>query len=46
MLKANIGLGNLKIMLPMISGSEEVDESLKLLEQAYFELSEQHPERY
>jgi len=28
MLKANIGLGNLKIMLPMISGSEEVDESL------------------
>jgi phosphotransferase system enzyme I (PtsP) len=45
MLKANIGLGNLKIMLPMISGSEEVDESLKLLEQAYFELSEQYPEQ-
>ncbi|MCF7498500.1 MULTISPECIES: phosphoenolpyruvate--protein phosphotransferase [unclassified Pseudoalteromonas] len=45
MLKANIGLGNLKIMLPMISGTEEVEESLKLLEQAYFELEEQFPEQ-
>ena len=43
--KANIGLGNLKIMLPMISGTEEVDESLALFEQAYFELSEKYPEQ-
>jgi phosphotransferase system enzyme I (PtsP) len=43
MLKANMGLGNLKIMLPMISGTEEVDESLALFEQAYFELSEKYP---
>ncbi|MEI8642015.1 hypothetical protein P4S68_16720 [Pseudoalteromonas sp. Hal099] len=34
MLKANMGLGNLKIMLPMISGTEEVDEALALFEQA------------
>ncbi|WP_350587388.1 putative PEP-binding protein, partial [Pseudoalteromonas sp. 3-MNA-CIBAN-0064] len=40
-----IGLGNLKIMLPMISGTEEVDESLALFEQAYFELSEKYPEQ-
>lgn len=32
MLKVNIGLGNLKIMLLMISGLEEVDELLKLFE--------------
>ncbi len=45
MLKANMGLGNLKIMLPMISGTEEVDEALALFEQAYFELAEKHPEQ-
>ncbi|MBB1292677.1 MAG: phosphotransferase system enzyme I (PtsP) [Pseudoalteromonas rhizosphaerae] len=45
MVRANIGLGNLKIMLPMISGTEEVDESLALLEQAYFELEEKYPEQ-
>ncbi|KTF16099.1 phosphoenolpyruvate--protein phosphotransferase [Pseudoalteromonas sp. H105] len=45
MIKANIGLGNLKIMLPMISGTEEVDESLALLAQAYFELEEQYPDK-
>ena len=45
MLKANIGLGNLKIMLPMISGTEEVEEALALLEQATFELSERYPEQ-
>jgi len=45
MIKANMGLGNLKIMLPMISGTEEVDESLALLSQAYFELEEQHPDK-
>jgi len=45
MLKANIGLGNLKIMLPMISGTEEVDEALGLFEQAYFELNEHFAEQ-
>jgi len=45
MLKANMGLGNLKIMLPMISGYEEVEESLALFEQAYFELSEMYPKQ-
>lgn len=45
MLKANMGLGNLKIMLPMISGTEEVDESLALFEQAHYELQEQYPDR-
>lgn len=46
MLKANIGLGNLKIMLPMISGIDEVQESLALFNQAYFELTEKHPEQF
>jgi len=45
MLKANIGLGNLKIMLPMISGTDEVEESLALFNQAYYELSEAFPEQ-
>ncbi|MEM6982568.1 MAG: phosphoenolpyruvate--protein phosphotransferase, partial [Pseudomonadota bacterium] len=45
MLKANIGLGNLKIMLPMISGTDEVEESLALYNQAYYELSETFPEQ-
>ncbi|KGJ96222.1 phosphoenolpyruvate--protein phosphotransferase [Colwellia psychrerythraea] len=38
MLRANQGLNNLEIMLPMISGVEEVDEALRLINQAFFEL--------
>jgi len=38
MLRANQGLNNLEIMLPMISGVEEVDEAVRLINQAFFEL--------
>jgi len=38
MLRANQGLNNLEIMLPMISGVEEVDEATRLINQAFFEL--------
>jgi len=38
MLRANQGLNNLEIMLPMISGVEEVDEAIRLINQAFFEL--------
>jgi len=38
MLRANQGIGNLEIMLPMISNIEEVDEATRLINQAYFEL--------
>ncbi|MEC4091120.1 phosphoenolpyruvate--protein phosphotransferase [Pseudoalteromonas rubra] len=46
MLKANAGLGNLRIMLPMVSHTEEVDEALGLLEQAYFELQEEWADQF
>ncbi|MGB1263174.1 MAG: phosphoenolpyruvate--protein phosphotransferase [Cognaticolwellia sp.] len=39
MIKANQGLNNLAIMLPMISSVSEVDEALRLINQAYYELS-------
>ncbi|MGX5913306.1 phosphoenolpyruvate--protein phosphotransferase [Aliidiomarina sp. Khilg15.8] len=38
MMSANVGRGNLKILLPMISSLEEVDEAARLLNQAYFEV--------
>lgn len=38
MLRANQHSNNLAIMLPMISGVEEVDEALSLINQAFFEL--------
>jgi phosphotransferase system enzyme I (PtsP) len=38
MMRANQGLGNLEIMLPMISSVEEVDEAIRLINQAFFEL--------
>lgn len=44
MLKANQGLGNLRIMLPMISGVGEVDEALHLIDQAYQEVLEEYGE--
>lgn len=41
MLRANSGLNNLRIILPMISGINEVDESLRLVRQAYQEVTEE-----
>ena len=41
MLRANIGLGNLQIMLPMITSVSEVDESKRLIRQAFHEVSEE-----
>ena len=38
MLKANLGLGNLKIMLPMVADVNEVEASKRLIQQAYYEL--------
>lgn len=46
MIKANAGLGNLRIMLPMVSHTEEVEQALKLLEQAYFELQEEWADQF
>lgn len=47
MLAANADYGNLKVLLPMISTLEEVEEAARLLNQAYFEvrneLVQQHP---
>ncbi|WP_372863567.1 phosphoenolpyruvate--protein phosphotransferase [Spongiibacter sp.] len=40
MLKASAGLDNLRIMLPMISNVQEVDEALLLIRRAYDELLE------
>jgi phosphotransferase system enzyme I (PtsP) len=39
MMKANYGIGNLAIMLPMISSITEVDEANRLINQAYYELT-------
>lgn len=41
MLKANIGQGNLHILLPMISDLSEVDEALRLIKQASLEVAEE-----
>jgi len=41
MLRASMGLDNLRIMLPMISGITELKESLGLIEKAYAELIEE-----
>lgn len=41
MLRANIGIGNLQIMLPMITSVSEVDESKRLIRQAFHEVSEE-----
>ncbi len=38
MLRANQGFNNLEIMLPMISSVEEVDDAIRLINQAFFEL--------
>jgi phosphotransferase system enzyme I (PtsP) len=39
MLRANVGQENLEIMLPMISSILEVEEATRLINQAYYELS-------
>lgn len=41
MLRASVNLNNLHIMLPMISGVGEVEESMRLLQQAHAELIEE-----
>lgn len=41
MLRANAGLGNLRILLPMVSGVEEVDDALLLIRRAREELDEE-----
>jgi phosphotransferase system enzyme I (PtsP) len=41
MMKANSGLGNLQIMLPMISSVSELDEALVLIRRAHEELVEE-----
>jgi phosphotransferase system enzyme I (PtsP) len=41
MLRANAGLNNLRILFPMITTVEEVDEALQLLERAHQELREE-----
>jgi len=41
MIRANVGCGNLEIMLPMISSMSEVDEAIRLINQAYFELCQE-----
>ena len=45
MMRASIGLNNLEIMLPMISSVGEVDDALRLINQAYYELSAELPEQ-
>ena len=38
MIRANVGNQNLEIMLPMISNVNEVDDAIRLINQAYYEL--------
>lgn len=44
MLKASAGLDNLSIMLPMISGCQEIDDAKALLERAYQEVLQSIPD--
>lgn len=39
MLRASVGFDNMDILLPMISGIAELDESLRLIERAYTEVA-------
>lgn len=41
MLKASVGLNNLRIMLPMVSIMAELDDALELINQAYEEVCEE-----
>jgi phosphotransferase system enzyme I (PtsP) len=40
-LRANLGLGNLRLLLPMISGLDEVEQALALLERATRQLQQE-----
>ncbi|USD64880.1 phosphoenolpyruvate--protein phosphotransferase [Vibrio sp. SCSIO 43136] len=44
MLRASAGLNNLSILLPMVSGSQELDEAITLIDQAFGEVSQDYPE--
>ncbi len=41
MLKANAGLGNLRIMLPMVSNISELEEALGLIQRSYREIRQE-----
>nr|WP_232367630.1 phosphoenolpyruvate--protein phosphotransferase [Alteromonas pelagimontana] len=41
MLRASLGMNNLQIMLPMISSVSEVQEAKRLIEQAFYEISDE-----
>ncbi|MBE1300096.1 MAG: phosphoenolpyruvate--protein phosphotransferase [Alteromonadaceae bacterium] len=41
MLRASLNLGNLSIMLPMVTSVDEVRESKRLIRQAFYEVSEE-----
>lgn len=41
MLRASLGINNLRILLPMVSSPAEVDDASRLLKQAYFEVAEE-----
>lgn len=42
MLRANTGLNNLHLLLPMITGVDQVDKAIRLLERAHHELAEEN----
>lgn len=42
MLRASVGRNNLRILLPMITNAEEVDESARMVKQAYHEVAEEY----
>jgi phosphotransferase system enzyme I (PtsP) len=44
MIRANVGVGNLSILLPMISGKPELEESLILIRRAHDEIGEERGE--
>ena len=46
MIRADLGVGNLSILLPMISGRSELEESLKLIRRAYAEILEESGESF
>lgn len=41
MLRASLDCNNLQILLPMVTSAEEVDESIRLIHQAYYEVSDE-----
>ena len=43
MIRASVKHQNLSILLPMVSGAQELDDAIDLIERAYHEVSEQEP---